>query len=158
MNILHLFSNVFAILIFGSILERIIGSKKFLTIFFLSGFISSIADIIFYESTAGASGAVFGILGCLALIRPKTVVWVLGVPMYIIIAIFLWLFLDFAGIFLADNIAHWSHIYGLGTGIMYGLWIRERFREKNEENLKDSDLPDEREIEKWEEKYMLRKF
>ncbi|UCD07037.1 MAG: rhomboid family intramembrane serine protease, partial [Candidatus Aenigmatarchaeota archaeon] len=101
-SFMHLAFNLFALLLFGSILENIVGSKNFLIIFFVAGIVSGFADVLFYPAAVGASGAIFGILGCLAMLRPKMIVWVIGVPMYMIIAIVIWALLDFAGIFYPD--------------------------------------------------------
>lgn len=126
-SIVHLLSNMFALALFGSILEKYIGWRNLIYVFFTAGIISSFADILFYDTTLGASGAIFGVMGCLAALRPKQIVWVMGVPMYIIIAAFIWASLDMMGMFYPDNVAHAAHLYGLGSGMILGLWLRKRF-------------------------------
>jgi rhomboid protease GluP len=60
----HLGFNCLAIYILGRDIEAIFGKKRFLAIYFFSGFISSLASFLFNASiSAGASGAVFGLLG-----------------------------------------------------------------------------------------------
>lgn len=60
----HLGFNCLAIYILGRDIETIFGKKRFLGIYFFSGFISSLASFLFNASiSAGASGAVFGLLG-----------------------------------------------------------------------------------------------
>lgn len=151
----HLFSNLFALLIFGSILEKIIGKKNFLLIFFLSSFISGTGSIIFYSHSLGAFGAIFGILGSLSVLRPKTLVWVMGVPMYLIVGIVIWGCLDILGIFYPDNTAHFSHLFGLVFGIITGTVLRKKFPEPKKP--KTHPVP-EKELEKWEEKWMKRSY
>jgi membrane associated rhomboid family serine protease len=151
----HLYFNMFALALFGSIFEKEAGSRSFLIVFFLGGLASSIADIIFYESTLGASGAIFAVLGCLAIFRPRTVVWALGVPMYVIIALAIWVAIDLAGLYSPDNIAHASHLAGMAYGCLYGIWLRRLHPgpEKPKEEP-DDDLPTEEELERWEEEWM----
>ncbi|MBS3138837.1 rhomboid family intramembrane serine protease [Candidatus Woesearchaeota archaeon] len=76
----HLLFNMFALTLFGAILESIVGRKKFLLIFFVGGVIASIGSIFLYKAALGASGAIFAILGTLAILRPKMQVWVSFVP------------------------------------------------------------------------------
>jgi len=153
-GLLHLAYNLFALLLFGSILEKIVGSKKFLLIFFIAGIISAFGDVLFYHAAVGASGAIFGILGCLAVLRPKMIVWAVGVPMYMIVAIVIWALLDLAGIFYPDNVAHAAHLFGMAFGIAAGLWIRSEYKEPKKQEVKYEIVSDE-ELDEWEEKYMV---
>ena len=57
----HLAGNMFALGLFGLILEHSIGSKKFLILYFATGVIASFASVFFYDSALGASGAIFGV-------------------------------------------------------------------------------------------------
>ncbi len=156
----HLYFNMFALAVFGSIFERFAGSRAFLMVFFLGGLASSAAGMIFYPSTIGASGAVFAVLGCLAIFRPRTVVWAMGVPMYVIVALLIWAAIDLAGLFSHDNVAHASHLAGMCYGGLYGLWLRRLHpgpkKTKKGHDEGHDDLPTEEELEKWEEMYMKR--
>jgi len=153
-NLRHLYFNMFALALFGSILEKYIGSRNFLFVFFSTGIVSSIADIIFYHATLGASGAVFGLLGCLAIIRPKQVVWALGVPMYIIVAAVIWVLLDLTGMFYPDNVAHAAHLFGLGFGFVTGLKFRGKYKEP-EKPKEHGEMISDQELDEWEKKYMM---
>jgi membrane associated rhomboid family serine protease len=155
-GLIHLGSNLFALLLFGSILEKTIGSKNFLIIFFAAGIVSGFADLIFYTSAVGASGAIFGVMGSLAVIRPKLVVWVMGAPMYMIVAVFLWALLDLGGMFYPSNIAHAAHLFGMVFGIAVGLWIRNKHREpkRKQEELK-YEIVSDAELDEWERRYMV---
>src|SRR3989344_4254295 len=95
----HLFYNLFGLALFGSILEHIIGSKKFLILFFVSGLAASLVSIPFYARVLGASGAIFGILGMLGILRPKLTVWVYSMPMPMIMALLVWAIGDLIGYF-----------------------------------------------------------
>jgi membrane associated rhomboid family serine protease len=153
---LHLIYNLIALLLFGSILERVIGSKNFIAIFFITGIISGIAAVFFYNAAVGASGAIFGVMGCLAVLRPRMPVWIYGVPMPMIIAIVVWAGVDVFGMLVAipgDNIAHASHLFGMVIGIAAGLWVRGDYKEHEKKEVKYEIISDH-ELEEWEEKYM----
>src|SRR3989344_3196496 len=96
-NVAHLIFNLFALVLFGSILERLIGEKRFLIVFFVSGILANLVSINFYDSSLGASGAIFGIMGALVFVRPLLVVWAFGLPMPMFVAGILWVVLDVLG-------------------------------------------------------------
>ena len=146
----HLAFNMFALFMFGLLLERFIGSNKFLAVFFVSGLAASIASSFVYVSSLGASGAIYGVIGALAAIKPKMVVWTYGVPMPMVAAAGFYLLLDFAGLFYPTDIANAAHIGGLVCGVVIGLAIRkpESKQEKVEKVLSD------REFKDWEDQWM----
>ncbi|HDD46540.1 MAG TPA: rhomboid family intramembrane serine protease [Candidatus Aenigmarchaeota archaeon] len=150
-NVRHLLSNMFALFLFGSMAERFAGSTKFMRIILASLFLSSLGSVIFYRETIGISGIVYGIIGYLAVSRPKTIVLAFGVPMYVCIAALLWIAIDITGIFYPTPIAHFSHIFGMISGAIFGLGDREW----GGKNKRRSDVITDKEIERWEEKYML---
>lgn len=154
-SLLHLGYNLFALALFGSILEKQVGSKLFLIIFFVGGVISSFGDILFYEATIGASGAIFAILGSLAILRPKLVVWALGVPMPALVAAFIWALLDLAGMFYPGDVAHAAHLFGLGFGIIFGFKLRKKYKVYEKPKRKEKVMSD-KELEEWEKEYMLK--
>ena len=153
----HLYFNMFALAAFGSMFEKYAGSRTFLMVFFLGGFASTLADIIFYPATLGASGAIFAVLGCLAVYRPRTVVWAMGVPMYAIIAFFIWVAIDLLGFYSPDGVAHASHLAGMAYGAFYALWLRRDHPEPTKpkkEPEEERDLPTEKELDEWEKEWM----
>ena len=158
-SFLHLFSNMFALFLFGSILEKVVGYKNFLKVFFLSGIISGVFSIFFYNSVIGASGAIFGVMGMLGILRSKMVVWTLGVPMYMILAIIVYAALDLAGVFYPDNVAHIGHLAGLFYGVIIGLMRKEKYKlpEKLKKKIKKEYLLSEEEFREWEDKYMKKR-
>ncbi len=151
----HLYSNMFALALFGSILEKVAGYRNFLKIFFFTGIFSGIFSTIFYTSVIGASGAVYGIMGTLGMLRPKMVVWALGVPMHMIIAIVVYGVLDFAGAFFPSNIAHIGHLSALAVGILIGLLLRKRYTIA--EVKREKFVLDDEEFRSWEDEYMKRR-
>ncbi len=62
----HLLFNGYALYLFGIQVERVYGASRFLAIYLLAGLYGSLASFAFGTSlSAGASGAIFGLLGAL---------------------------------------------------------------------------------------------
>ncbi|MEM5820181.1 MAG: rhomboid family intramembrane serine protease [Candidatus Aenigmatarchaeota archaeon] len=137
---IHLFYNSFALLIFGSVLEKVIGSRRYLLVFFLSGIIGSIAyiltSILLNEiniPAVGASGAIYGIIGTLAILRPTTIVLVYFVPIPLLFFAFFWIIVEsLATLFqffgAKTGIASQAHLAGILFGIFYGYKLKEKGR------------------------------
>ena len=66
-GIVHLLCNMYTLFIIGKEIEGLFGKLKFIIIYILSGICGSILSIAFNYNTvsAGASGAIFGLLGAL---------------------------------------------------------------------------------------------
>ena len=154
----HLFYNMFALVLFGLILEQIIGSKKFFILYFSSGLIASLATIPFYQSSLGASGAIFGILGALAILRPRMVVWISFIPMPMFLAVFVWAAIDLFGIFFPSNIANAAHLAGLGLGVAYGFYLRGNFGENLFQKKRNSMRISEENFEDWEDNFVKNNY
>ena len=150
----HLFYNMFALALFGSILERVIGGKKFLVLYFISGVISGLGTIPFYEASLGASGAIFGVLGTLGILRPRMRVYVSYVPMPMAVAVVLWAMGDLIGFFAPSGVAHAAHLFGLVFGLIIGFYLKKKYGEKIRPKRKSSINIDEEEFEDWEDEWM----
>lgn len=127
----HLLFNMLALFIFGLYLESRISEKQFLFIFFLAGILGNLA----YWMTAplgtipavGASGAIYGVMGMLAIMYPGLVVYFFGfAPMPMIFAAAIWFLMEFTGMFTPSNIAHQAHLAGLIIGAAYGMYVRKQ--------------------------------
>ena len=156
-NVAHLILNLFALVLFGSILERLIGEKRFLIVFFVSGILANLVSINFYDSSLGASGAIFGIMGALVFVRPLLVVWAFGLPMPMFVAGILWVVLDVLGTygFLTgnpiDNTGNIAHLSGMFVGFLFGLFYRRLIKKPRKVNVSI----DENEIRRWEKGWMV---
>ncbi len=67
-GVTHLLFNAIALFVFGMQLEALIGRVRFVTIFFLSGLGGNVLALLLQKDggvTAGASGAIFGLMGAL---------------------------------------------------------------------------------------------
>ncbi len=145
----HLLYNMFALGLFGFILERLIGSKRFLLVFFASGIIANIISVQFYPSSLGASGAIMGIIGVLAVIKPMMMVWAFGLIMPMFIAAILWVIGDIIGIFIPDGVGNIAHLSGVGVGVIVGIFLRGKRVKKK----KRVEIPEDY-IRSWEDKFM----
>ncbi|MCS6934319.1 MAG: rhomboid family intramembrane serine protease [Chitinophagales bacterium] len=108
-NFMHIFSNMFALFMFGSVLERVWGPERFLIFYFVTGFgaallhlgvyawivynftgsvapdLSMVMDFetvynIYTIPTVGASGAVFGLLTAFGVLFPNTELYLFFIP------------------------------------------------------------------------------
>ena len=66
-GIMHLLCNMYSLYVIGREVENLFGKVKYIIIFILSGIFGSIMSLAFTHNTisAGASGAIFGLLGAL---------------------------------------------------------------------------------------------
>jgi membrane associated rhomboid family serine protease len=65
-SLLHILFNMYALYLFGYLVESAFGKARFIAIYFVSGFLASVTSFLFIPpNTAGvgASGAIFGLLG-----------------------------------------------------------------------------------------------
>lgn len=133
-GMMHLFFNGWALLLFGPQLERRTGSGEFLKIFFASGIVGSILywltiliGIIPPIPALGASGAIFGVMGALAVFAPDLRILIWFFPMKMREAIVLWFVLEFLGTFdVGSGVASAAHLGGLVFGYLYAKWVKER--------------------------------
>jgi len=152
-GVTHLLYNMFALALFGFILEKIVGVKRFLIIYFAAGLASALASIFFYNATLGASGAIFGVMGCLAVLRPRMTVWVGYIPMPMAAAAVVWGLGDLLGMFAPGNVAHAAHIAGLVFGVAAGAFLWKQVGESLFKKKKEPRV-DEESTREWESDWM----
>lgn len=127
-NFDHLFWNMLFLFFFGTELERRIGEGKFLGIYLLSGIVAATGQILLVPTgtLVGASGALYGVLGCLAIIAPEIRVFLFFIiPMTIRWAVVLFAVIDFLMSGTSDNIAHAAHLSGLALGLIIGYMMKK---------------------------------
>jgi membrane associated rhomboid family serine protease len=197
----HLLVNMFSLFFVGSLIEKIIGRRRYFWFFIISGIFAG----LFYSSFAyffggsiiggrifgspdalavGASGAIFGLAGLLAVLIPNKKVYLISGPLvaiilqavfnvifpsssimgildiiitiYIFFAIFsmlsfnertrkiglpiempFWLLpivaiipLVIIGLFVELPIGNFAHLGGLIIGLIYGLFLRKKYKNK----------------------------
>lgn len=196
----HLLFNMFSLYFIGNFLEKIIGRKRFIYFYLISGILAGLFFSVLAYSfgygfwtkifggpsvlAVGASGAIFGLLGLLAVLTPKSKVYLLAGPLiaiilqaildsfvtnnsiltivnlilgiYIFVAIFsifsfsrktikialplelkFWLLpiiaivpLILIGLVVPLPIGNMAHLGGLLTGLIYGFYLRKRYKKK----------------------------
>ena len=134
----HLFFNMYTLYIFGSVLERVWGTKKFLLFYFVTGVGAALVHIVVqyltgsFALTVGASGAIYGILTGYAMLYPDSVLTLLFPPISLKAK---WFVLIFAGIELLlgvtgtqAGVAHFAHLGGLIFGLLLMLYWKKKHR------------------------------
>lgn len=109
----HLFFNMYALLVLGNSLESAIGRNKFLAIFLISQVGASFASIYFGAInvvSVGASGAIFGLFGAMAVVSKRFGLEVKQI--YVIVGI------NFAIGFIFPGIDWHAHLGGLIAGVI----------------------------------------
>jgi uncharacterized protein len=141
-SIMHIFFNAYAIFAFGTILETRISARDYLAIFFGAGLIGGLlyylttlspwpplcsdGTAIVLCSALGASGAIYGILGAVAVLLPDMRIFFMFFPLRMREAAFLWVILEFLGIFnQGSGVGNAAHLGGLLFGLAYG-WLLSR--------------------------------
>jgi len=131
----HIFFNMFAMFMFGSEIERSMGTKKYLSYYFVCTIGAAIAQISVMASmqgppipTVGASGAVFGILLAFGIAYPDRRLIMIPIP----IPLPAWLFVTlyallelYLGVFgRQQGVAHFAHLGGAAAGYLLILYWR----------------------------------
>ncbi|MDD7438058.1 MAG: rhomboid family intramembrane serine protease [Bacteroidales bacterium] len=151
-NVSHIFFNMFALWMFGSTLERIWGSWRFLVFYLVTGVgaalvqelvwsLSYSPELLAYYAdallTIGASGAVYGILLGFGMMFPNAPIFFLFIPIPIKAKWFvlgyglLELFYGVTGS--ADGVAHFAHLGGMLFGfILIKVWEKRARASRND--------------------------
>ncbi|MBI5148942.1 rhomboid family intramembrane serine protease [Candidatus Pacearchaeota archaeon] len=137
----HLFMNMISLIFLGGFLEKIIGKRRFLLFYLIAGIFASLffilTSVIFNTDmdvyAVGASGAIFGIAGLVAVLTPKLPVYIMFIPiatpMWLAVIIILGL-MWFISIIAGLPIGNTAHLGGLVCGLIYGFYIRTKYGRK----------------------------
>lgn len=129
-NFFHILLNMYALWLFGAILERTWGATKFLIFYFVCGLAAGITQMLLVPQGAslGASGAVMGLLAAFAYTFPKIEFFIIPIPFPIkakYLALGLVAINIFGGISGSDGIAHYAHLGGMAMGFILVLtWLK----------------------------------
>ncbi len=135
-NTIHLLFNMLGLWFAGRELERVIGTRTFLGLYFVGGVVGGLAQLVFVPSTPlliGASGAVYAVLIALTAMFPNLPVtalifFVLPLRMrakylgmgIVAATVVMWLF-GFDG-----NVGHAAHLGGALVGFLFGRWFAKK--------------------------------
>ena len=137
----HLFANMLSLLFIGSLVEKILGKKRYFWFYIISGILAGLffvlSSLVFPADintfAVGASGAIFALVGLLTLLTPNLPVYVMFIPIPIKmkyaapgILVVLWL------ISIAGNIpiGNTAHLGGLLAGLVYGIYLKNKYKRK----------------------------
>lgn len=115
-GIQHLFTNMISLFVYGSLVEHLLGHTKFLLVYLVTGLGGSVAVYFFspFTVTAGASSAIFGLLGSLIILvfyfnqlAQRLMIWVVSIAGY-----------NLYSTFTDPNVSVAGHLGGFVTGLM----------------------------------------
>jgi len=129
----HLLINMFVLRSFGSIMEQVLGPRRFLRFYLLAGILSSLAHAVVSAfvlgrpdlPAVGASGAIAGVVLLFSLMFPKEKILIFGlIPMPALVGALAFIGLDLWGVVAQAEggglpIGHGAHLGGAFTGIFY---------------------------------------
>jgi len=137
----HLFVNMISLFFIGSLIEKILGAKRYLGIYLATGLFAGLFFVLtslivpdnFNTYAVGASGALFGLIGLLMLLTPDLKVYVMFIPIPIKIKyaapgilILLWIISAVGNV----PIGNTAHLGGLILGLAYGFYLRKKYKNK----------------------------
>ena len=137
-GMMHLVFNMLGLFFFGPRVEERLGSRNFLTLYFLSGISGALVSFITSPGAAvlGASAAVFGVMLAFAWFWPDMPIHIWGIipipaRMLVIITTVLSLWSGLGGV--RSNVAHFAHLGGYAGAFLYLKWLdrkRGQFRKR----------------------------
>jgi membrane associated rhomboid family serine protease len=134
----HLAFNMFALYLFGSEIERLLGTQRYLTYYFTCVVGAALAQLTigylahwYPVATVGASGGIFGLLLAFGMAYPQRRLMLLFPP----IPMKAWLFVTLYGLLelvlgvtgTSAGVAHFAHLGGMAAGfLLIVYWRRQR--------------------------------
>ncbi len=135
-TVMHIFFNMFAVYMFGSEIERLLGATRYLAYYLVCIVGAGLTQLIYLQvsgsdptPTVGASGGVFGLLLAYGLAYPHRKLMLLFPP----IPMPAWLFVTLYGVLelvlgvtgTQQGVAHFAHLGGMAAGfVLLQLWRR----------------------------------
>jgi membrane associated rhomboid family serine protease len=127
----HILFNMFALFIFGTPVERQMGSREFLLFYFVTGTLAGLFSFIVYILTGsygvilmGASGAIFAVELAYATFFPDSIIYLWGIlPLRAPVMVLGFTALELASsVFgVRSGVAHFTHLAGFGFAWLYFL-------------------------------------
>ena len=134
-SFVHIFFNMFSLWMFGGLLERVMGSKRYLIYYIVCGLGAALVQELMWQfslqeivPTVGASGAVFGILLAFGMIFPNMPMYIFFIPgpikaKWVVIGYgLLELYFGISGN--QPGVAHFAHLGGMLAGIIMMMYWR----------------------------------
>jgi len=130
----HILFNMIALYMFGGVIERTFGTRKFVIYYLFCAIVAAVAQLLVMQwfthgffPTVGASGAIFGLLLAFGMLYPQEKVMLIFLP----VPMPAWLFVSgyalvelVLGVTGTDaGVAHFAHLGGaLGGWVMIQYW------------------------------------
>jgi membrane associated rhomboid family serine protease len=131
----HVLFNCLGLYFIGRSVEEALGAKKFLTLYFASGFLGGILQLLTTwilphhpdAAVVGASAGVMGLLAAFATLFPmrEITIFIFFFPIQIRVVYLFWFLLCFSGfgtLVPFDDTAQAAHLGGLLTGVAFIRW------------------------------------
>jgi rhomboid protease GluP len=128
-DILHIASNMVALLIFGLMLEGSVKTWQYVVIYLVSGLLGNLGSLLLsdpYSFSLGASGCIFGVLAASFVVNRRID------PTALLIGIVFSIF--FIILSIAPDVDSFAHIFGAAGGVIFGYVFsgkppEERFKD-----------------------------
>jgi membrane associated rhomboid family serine protease len=127
----HILFNMLGLFMFGTPVERRLGSKEFLLFYLLTGTLSGIFSLISYLLAGtnvilvGASGAIYAVLFAFAVLYPYARVFVFGIfPLRAPVLVILYTGIEMVNQVFGSTrcVAHLTHLAGFGIAFLYFIF------------------------------------
>ncbi len=136
----HVLGNMWFLFLFGGLVERYLGSVKYVLAYFGFGLVATLAHVVLGNTECtitdtgvviGASGAIAGVMGGFLVLKPnakvrtmlgffRPFVWTIKIPAVVFLGY--WLLMDVlqhvGWIGVETDVAHWAHIGGFLAGAL----------------------------------------
>jgi membrane associated rhomboid family serine protease len=141
----HILFNMITLFFFGRVIYQLVGTGRFLLVYFVGGIVGNFLFIWLagspigitstgaeiYPIAIGASGAVYALAGALVVMMPtlRVAIWgVLPMPLWVVILLFFVLWSIPSIVSESSNIAWQAHLGGLVVGLAAGFYFRKKYR------------------------------
>jgi membrane associated rhomboid family serine protease len=137
-SLMHLLLNMFGLYTFGGEIERVLGARRYLAMYFAAVLVAALVQLLVVASssgppypTVGASGGVFGVLLAFGMMFPRRTVMLLippiPMPAWVLVTLFAAIELFNGVVGTQAGIAHFAHLGGmLGAWLLLLYWRRQR--------------------------------
>ncbi len=125
-GIWHILMNMLMLYFFGQYVLGLLGENRFLFIYFAGGLAGSLLYVLVGPDNpvVGASGALYAVMGTLAVMRPR-----IKVLVFFMIPVDLWLLVVVGAVMIRPPGVAWqAHLGGLALGLATGFYFRKKER------------------------------
>jgi rhomboid family protein len=123
-DLLHLAGNMIFLYIFGNTLEKEVGSRRTVLVFFVGGVLAFLLGTPFFAPSTfiiGASAAIFTLTAAVMLVKPLKFSFFFLMPVGLVAIIYFVYNVLAVQFGVESNVAYISHLIGFGVGIPFGI-------------------------------------